>query len=211
MGVVPQADHVSCHLGSPSDALPCSAWGPNDSYLVLSTLFPLLGRWGRVVLSQCNGGGAIKAELYAWSTVSMVVAPGWASLAFFVKMEKVRPGDPRVTWVPGWSDEHSADNTASASCLALWDRNLPIFLVKIVLPVWNGVFFPMFLLTKVSYQIVLYSVESCEIANIWLFWPIKMANLLLFHHLTNKNGKFGWFNLIILLTLGKPNIWGPMV
>lgn len=151
VGVAPRADHVSCHFFSPSDALPCSAWGPNDSYLVLSTLFPLLGRWGSVVLSRWNGGGATKAELYAWSTVSMVVAPGWASLAFLVKMEKVSPGDPRVTWVPGGSDEQSADNAASASCLALWDRNPPIFWVQIVLPIWNGVFFPMFLLTKVSY------------------------------------------------------------
>ena len=37
-----------------------------------------------------------------------------------------------------------------------------------------------------------------------------MANLLLFHHLIN-NGNFGSFNLVILLMLGKLNLWDPVI
>ena len=71
------------------------------------------------VLSQCDGGGAVKAECHPCGTRFPWQWPhDGTPWHFFVKMEKVSSGDSRVTWLPGspsWSDEHRTGSTASAS------------------------------------------------------------------------------------------------
>ena len=170
-GAACEAEPACRHSCSPF-SVRCA--GPGDLVAVPLYLPPSSLSWGQWgVLSQCDRGRGRQAECHPCSTRLPWQWPqDGIPWHVFVQMEKVSPGDSRLTWLPGspgWSDEHSVGSPASASqaaCPALWGSDLPILSVMIVFPIWNGFSPWCYCLLKLVTHIVLYSVESCEIANI---------------------------------------------